>query len=128
MKVIQRIQQLINALEGGRKKNFCLKISYSQSALTNAIAKNSEMGEEVIKNILIAYPHVSWKWLLFGDGEAWENSGAFPTPIVSESSVSYGGANAALLAAKDAEIHEFKMENARLQGQIIVLKELLQGK
>ena len=66
----QRLNFLIDQLEGGVQRRFALRIGVASGAIGDILGqRKSKPGFEFIGKILTAYPQLRARWLLLGEGE-----------------------------------------------------------
>lgn len=71
MLIIDRILQLIEN-ERITQADFCKKTKLNPATLSNTKKQNGFLKENSIRAVLAAYPNISWRWLIFGEGEMWK--------------------------------------------------------
>jgi len=67
LKTIDRIEQLIEHYELSNKA-FDSKVGQVTGYVSKAIKKHTNVGSQVLENIIFAFPEVSLEWLLSGQG------------------------------------------------------------
>lgn len=67
----ERIKQLIVA-EGMNQAQFAQRVNIQSSTLSHALSGRNEVSRDIISKIHQAYPTISIKWLMFGEGAMYE--------------------------------------------------------
>ena len=74
MNINDRIIEIINNIEGGKRIAFAKKINRKSNQISNIIKKDASVGNIIIQDILKAYPEINANWLINGEGEMLKNN------------------------------------------------------
>ncbi|GAA3940766.1 S24 family peptidase [Hymenobacter algoricola] len=89
MSIHQRVNALIDKMEGGNKSAFARAITLSTGALADIIGgRQNKPSFDVLTKILAAYPLVNPAWLISGEGEGSMLREELPSPFLAKEDAS----------------------------------------
>lgn len=71
MSVIERLKILVDKEKS--QADFCRKCHITTAALSYMLLKGKDISSSILGNILVAYPTLSARWFLTGEGEMYRN-------------------------------------------------------
>ena len=127
--MIKRIKSLMKEFSMNENE-FAKALSMSQSTLNGYTKESRKPSLALAESVLNAFEDVSAEWLLRGEGAMYKTTELPPVDVSSEESIEHSVEIARLVREKNEMadiINAQAKENARLQAQIEVLKDVLRS-
>lgn len=127
--MIKRIKSLMKEFSMNENE-FAKALSMSQSTLNGYTKESRKPSLALAESVLNAFEDVSAEWLLRGEGAMYKTTELPPVDVSSEESIEHSAEIARLVREKNEMadiINAQAKENARLQAQIEVLKDVLRS-
>lgn len=119
MEIVQRIKELIKVKEL-TVNSFSKEIGIGQVTLNNYIRLNRYPAYETLHAILTTFTDVSAEWLMRGEGSMFVSD---RLPVMRGDETDSEEDLHVLLAQKEAELEDLKMEKMRMLGQLEFMEE-----
>lgn len=119
MEIILRIKGLIKE-KGMTVNSFSKEIGIGQVTLNNYIRLNRYPAYETLHAILTRFPDVSAEWLMRGEGPMFVSD---RLPVMRGDESDSEEDLHVLLAQKEAELEDLKLEKMRMLGQLEFMEE-----
>lgn len=119
MEIVQRIKELIKEKEL-TVNSFSKEIGIGQVTLNNYIRLNRYPAYETLHAILTRFPDVSAEWLMRGEGPMFVSD---RLPVMRGDESDSEEDLHVLLAQKEAELEDLKLEKMRMLGQLEFMEE-----
>lgn len=76
MNITERLQLIVNEKFGGNKASFARCIGIAPTSISNYLSKerSSKPSSDLLENIVNNIPDINAKWLLTGNGDAFDNN------------------------------------------------------
>lgn len=119
MEILQRIKELIVA-KGMNINSFSKEINVAQTTLNTYIRLNRYPAYETLHSILTTFPDVSAEWLMRGEGPMFVSD---RLPVMRGDESDSEEDLHVLLAQREAELEDLKLEKMRMLGQLEFMEE-----
>ena len=119
MEINQRIKALIE-VKGFNVNSFSIKIGISQRTMSNYILLDRFPAYKTLHAILTTFTDVSAEWLMRGEGSMFVSD---RLPVMRGDETDSEEDLHVLLAQKEAELEDLKMEKMRMLGQLEFMEE-----
>lgn len=119
MEIVQRITELIKE-KGFTVNSFSKEIGIQQRTLNNYVQFNRYPAYETLHAILTRFPDVSAEWLMRGEGPMFVSD---RLPVMRGDESESEEDLHVLLAQKEAELEDMKLEKMRMLGQLEFMEE-----
>lgn len=119
MDILERILMLMDS-KGLNQNSFSKSIGISQSTIATYYSKNRLPAYETLHAILTTYTDISAEWLMRGEGPMFVSD---RLPVMRGDESESEEDLHVLLAQKEAELEDMKLEKMRMLGQLEFMEE-----
>lgn len=117
---VKILQESMNLSQG----RFAARVGVNQENISRAVTGKSTPSYDLVEKIYRAFPGLSARWLLSGEGEMWESSGGG----ISQVAVGNGNHQIATLDQCRERVAGLELEASSLRREVQLLRDLVAEK